>query len=90
MVTTLPETRLVELRADGLLHRSAFPDPSVLHDCLRVLDRRGEKWAASVLGRDVSRRSVAVPGRPFLRDGEPYTLVAADRAEDDLILSSLP
>lgn len=87
--TTLPETRLVELRAQGQARRPRFVDPVLLDSCMRVLDRRGEQWAASVLGRDISRRSIAVRDRPFLHGGEDYTLVLADRAEDDLVLATL-
>ncbi len=87
--TDMPETKLVELRAAGHARQSQFVDPGVLRQCLSVLDRRGEEWAASVLGRDLSRRSIAVRDRPFLTGGEEYTLVAADQAEDNLILSRL-
>lgn len=89
MITQLPEPELVELRANGHSRRAQFVDPTVLHACSEVLDRRGEDWAASVLGRDLSRRSVAVRSRPFLNAGEEYALVDADRAEDVLILDSL-
>ncbi len=89
MITQLPEPTLVELRARGQSRRSQFVDPTVLHTCLRVLDRRGEEWAASVLGRDLARRSAAVPRRPFLNAGEDYALVEADRAEDRRVLDNL-
>lgn len=89
MITQLPEPTLVELRAQAQLRRSQFVDPTVLHTCSQVLDRRGEDWAASVLGRDLTRRSVAVGNRPFLNAGEEYALVEADRAEDTLVLNSL-
>jgi hypothetical protein len=89
MTTQLPEPQLVELRAEGQSRWSQFVDSMVLQRCSQVLDRRGECWAASVLGRDISRRSMAVSNRPFLNAGEEYALVAADRAEDNLILDSL-
>lgn len=87
--TALTEAKLVELRAEGYSRRSRFVDPHVIHQCSLVLNKRGEAWAASVLGRDISRRSLAVPNRPFLRDGEEYALVLADRAEDDEVLAHL-
>lgn len=80
--TTLDEARLVELRATGRARAGRFVDPAVIAECGRVLDRRGETWAASVLGRDISKRSLAVPRRPALREGEEYVLVLADQAED--------
>lgn len=87
--TDIPETQLMELRAAGHARQSPFVDPGVLQQCSSVLDRRGEEWAASVLGRDLSRRSIAVRNRPFLNGGEEYALVAADQAEDRLILARL-
>jgi hypothetical protein len=89
--TRISELRLVALRAEGHAdaNRTAFVDPVVLTACLRVLDRRGEEWAASVLGRDIRARSRAVPDRPFLRDGEADALVAADREEDAVALAAL-
>ena len=89
MRTSLPESTLVELRRWGLSQTSPFVDPKVLHQCCAVLDRRGEVWAASVLGRDISARSHAVPLRPSLRMGEGHILVAADKAEDDAVIDAL-
>lgn len=83
--TAITEVRLVELREEGIAadrDNGPFPDPRVLHQCVAVLDRRGEPWAAAVLGRDISRRSLAVPRRPYLRAGEDRTLIAADIEED--------
>lgn len=85
----LSESLLVDLRAEGIAQRSRFVDPVVIAKCSRVLDRRGELWAASVLGRDISRRSLGVPSRPYLRDGEEYVLVAADGAEDLAAIAGL-
>lgn len=86
MVTRIPEATLVELRRWGLSQRGQFAETSVVRRCCEVLDRRGEAWAAAVLGRDLTRRSMAVPHRPFMHLGEEHTLVAADRAEDDLVV----
>ncbi len=89
VATKLPEARLVALRAAGHARESRFADPTVLADCMRVLDRRGEQWAGSVLGRDISRRSIVVRSRPYLHRGEDCILVLADRAEDDRMLAGL-
>lgn len=88
--TRLTPQQLVELRATGhSAGQSPFVDPYIISQSLRVLDRRGERWAAAVLGRDISRRSLAVPARPYLRSGEPDTLVLADAAEDTAAISGL-
>lgn len=90
--TSLSQTQLVALRRDGheaALTGGVFVDPHVISQCEQVLDRRGEDWAASVLGRDISRRSLAVAHRPFLNAGEDHTLVAADRAEDQVAIDHL-
>lgn len=84
--TGLTEPQLVALRKKGFAQRSYFVDPDVIAACCAVLDRRGELWATEVLGRDISRRSVAVRHRPFLRDGEEYILVLADAAEDEQVV----
>lgn len=84
--TQIPEPTLVELRARGHANISRFVDPHAVARCSKVLDRRGEGWAASVLGRDISRRSIGVPNRPYLNDGELWALNAADAAEDRIAL----
>lgn len=85
-ITQIPDTRLVELRACGksAASRAAgrFIDARVLADCSQVLSRRGETWAAAVLGRGLSRRSITASALPYLAADEEYTLVAADREED--------
>ncbi|WP_231997413.1 hypothetical protein [Mycobacterium sp. 1245111.1] len=85
MTTSIPEARLVELRREGNAQVQRFVDPDVIARCIEVLDRRGELWAAAVLGRDLVRRSLIRAGRPYLRAGEDYTLVAADRVETDCV-----
>lgn len=87
--TRITEARLIELRRDGKNRDRGFVDPHVLRRCTDVLDRRGEAWAATVLGRDISRRSVGVPHRPYLYAGEPHALVAADAEEDLLTILDL-
>jgi hypothetical protein len=81
-VTAIEPARLVELRTEGQAKASQFVDPHVLHNMTAVLAKRGETWAAAILGRDISRRSLAIPAMPWLRNGEEYTLVAADVEED--------
>lgn len=80
--TAICEPRLTELRAAGVAARSRFVDPRTAHRLQSVLTQRGEKWAAAVLGRDLSRRSLAAPTMPWLNDGEMHTLIAADAEED--------
>ncbi|OHU46085.1 hypothetical protein BKG82_28290 [Mycobacteroides chelonae] len=92
LVTAISETRLIELRREAHASDRAagpFVDPSVLRRCELILDRRGELWAAAVLGRDISRRSVGVPHRPHLIPGEDRVLVAADAEEDQTAIGHL-
>lgn len=93
-LTAIPEARLVELRRAGIQADHAgggFVDPAVLAHCETVLDRRGEQWAASVLGRDISQRSPSpyLRHRPYLSTGEDRTLVAADAEEDRIGIAHL-
>lgn len=81
-VTAISPARLVELRVEGKAKVGQFVDPHVLHKLTGVLAKRGETWAAAILGRDISRRSIAIPAMPYLNSGEEYTLVAADAEED--------
>lgn len=90
--TRIGEARLVELRhASKVASRDAggFVDPYTLQRCEGVLDRRGEDWAAAVLGRDITRRSLTVAHRPYLLTGEDHTLVAADAEEDRISVAHL-
>jgi hypothetical protein len=79
--TQIDRERLVELRAQGRAKVTRFVDPYVLLKCRKLLARRGEAWAAEILGRDLTRRSLLLPQFPYLLDGEEYTLIAADREE---------
>lgn len=88
-ITEIPEAWLVELRRESHTANSLFVDPHAIAHCERVLDRRGETWAAAVLGRDISRRSIAVSHRPHLNAGEEHTLIAADQEEDRLAIAHL-
>jgi hypothetical protein len=79
--TTLSAQQLVQLHAEGALMRgtSPFEDPVTMNRYRDVLLRRGEEWAASVLCRDISRRSLT--WGPWLEQSEPEILVLADQAE---------
>ncbi|GAA2411042.1 hypothetical protein GCM10010404_81190 [Nonomuraea africana] len=81
--TTLTPERLAELAALGrtLAARSRFVDPEAAARSKKLLRERGETWAASVLMRDLSRRSLLLPAYPWLEDGEMETLVLAEQAE---------
>ncbi|MEE3755360.1 hypothetical protein [Mycobacterium intracellulare] len=90
LATSISETRLIELRREGHASDRAagpFVDPGVIRRCELILDRRGEGWAAAVLGRDISRRSIGVPHRPYLNPGEDRVLVAADAEEDQVAIN---
>ncbi|MFG1976944.1 hypothetical protein ACGFJC_47095 [Nonomuraea fuscirosea] len=82
MRTTLSPERLAELAAEGRAKagRSPFVDPGDVAACKRLLIQRGEGWAASVLMRDLSRRS-AIGVWPWFQDGEMETLLLAADAE---------
>ncbi|MGW0485811.1 hypothetical protein [Nonomuraea sp. NPDC003214] len=87
MRTSLTPEKLAELAARGRAEVAAsraanpFVNPDVAAACRKVLRQRGEEWAASVLMRNLARRSLGVPGMPWLEDGEMETLILADRAE---------
>lgn len=87
--TQLPEARLVEIRAAAHQSVGRFVDPYAMAECRTVLARRGEEWAASVLGRSLERRSWIDTRVPWLTDAEPYALIAADRAETAWALDEL-
>lgn len=91
MITKLTEQQLTKLREIGNWKAigERFVDPYIIAQCTRVLDARGERWAAAVLGRDISRRSLAVRNRPYLNNGEPFTLILADRAENDATFAEI-
>lgn len=82
MRTTLTPERLAAQGAAEAA-RSCFVDPCAVAASKKLLRERGEEWAASVLMRDISRRSPGAPAYPWLEDGEMETLVLAARAEWD-------
>lgn len=80
----LPDDVLIQLRAEGIAQAAVhlpFVDARAAARAKHLLRSRGEQWAMSVLGRDISRRSLACPTLPALEDGEIETLVLADHAE---------
>ncbi|MDP9870394.1 MULTISPECIES: hypothetical protein [Streptosporangium] len=85
MRTCLTPDQLASLAAQGFAEsqRSRFVDPDAVAKSKRILCERGEEWAASVLMRDLSRRSLLLPHLPYLENGELETLILADRAEWD-------
>lgn len=83
--TRIPEAQLAQLRGLSVFGRlEPFPNPDVIAASKRALTRRGENWAAAVLDRDLSRRSIAFPTLPYLESGEPYVLAEADCIEEAL------
>lgn len=88
-LTRLNQSELAELRRVGIARAGRFVDPVVIRKATIVLDKRGEPWAATILGHDISKRSAAVPNRPALGSGDEYVLVLADKAETNAALASL-
>ncbi|GAB36190.1 3'-5' exonuclease [Gordonia otitidis] len=82
--TAIPEPRLVAIRqaAKEAAAQSQFVDPHQCFRASRVIRTRGERWAAAILGRDLSRRSMSDPSLPHLTAGELEVIVAADTEED--------
>ncbi|MBG0818937.1 hypothetical protein [Planomonospora sp. ID82291] len=88
--TTLSPERLAELAAQGRAQagRSPFVNPDTVAQLKELLRERGETWAASILMRDLSRRSLLFPHLPWLKDGEMETLVLANKAEWEQLVSA--
>jgi len=62
------------------------------HDVARVeklIRERGEQWAASIVLRDLGRRSVLRPDLPWLTHDELALLLAAEQAEFDHLTTGL-
>ncbi|MCA2247565.1 hypothetical protein JF729_07110 [Mycobacterium intracellulare] len=81
MKTALSPERLAVLHAEGHAKTGRFVDPGSIFRVKRILQERGEDWAASVLLRDLSARSRLESRFPALRSGEETILVLADEAE---------
>lgn len=81
--TFLSPERLAELAAQGReeASRSPFVNPFITARATRLLAERGERWARSVLNRDLSRRALYPNTVPWFETGELETLVLADQAE---------
>lgn len=88
MKTCLSTELLGQLACQGRAAAAASPfvDPTAASRARRLIEERGEEWAASVLLRDLSRRSQLRADLPWLHPGELETLIAADRAEFDHIV----
>jgi hypothetical protein len=85
--TRLAPAALAVAHAEGIArnaHNGRFVDPRACARAEELLATRGWPWAESVLGRTFDRRSVAFPHLPWLNDGDPEILVAADAAETAL------
>lgn len=89
MRTTLPAEKLVALHAKGQAQTGPFVNPHTIVRCQRILSERGQDWAASVLLRNLDRRSLINPNFPWLNSGEEETLVLADKAEWEQLESAL-
>ncbi|MDD4865685.1 MAG: hypothetical protein PHQ28_00705 [Mycobacterium sp.] len=81
MKPALTPERLAVIHAEGLAKTGRFVDPGNIIRVKRILQERGEDWAASVLLRDLSARSRLAPRFPALRTGEETILVLAHEAE---------
>ncbi len=88
MKTCLSTELLGQLAQQGRAAAAASPfvDPTAASRALRLIEERGEEWAASVLLRDLSRRSQLRADLPWLYAGEMETLLAAEQAEFDQIV----
>lgn len=84
MQTTLSPERLDYLHIAGRAEAavSRYVNPRVVGEAIKVLGERGEAWAASVLQRDLTRRSPARPSLPWFQDGEMETLILAHKEEE--------
>ncbi len=89
MRTILDVDQLAALKvhAGDVAREFSFVDPRALSQCDRVLRERGEVWAASVVGRILTKRSRVHPSWPWLFTYEMYMLILADEAEFDAIVS---
>lgn len=82
-MTILTPERIAELHVAGAeqASRSRFVDPVACSQAESVLHTRGEMWAASILLRNLTRRSLIRADLPWISEAEMYTLIYADRAE---------
>lgn len=82
--TTLSPETLAELHARGreaARTSGPFVDPHLVHLVKDLLRDQGEPWAASVLLRPLTRRSLIDGSWPWLEDGEMETLLMAAAEE---------
>jgi len=91
MRTSLAPEMIAQLhaQAQAAQHRGQFVDPTRAAGAVAVIRARGKQWAASVLLRDLGRRSRLHPELPWLHDFELAVLLAADKAEFDQLAGGL-
>lgn len=88
--TVIPSERLTELRVEARTRdRSPFVDSHEIRACTEVLQRRGETWAAAVLGRELERRSLVNVRFPWLGGHELWLLIRADVEEDRVVFEQV-
>ena len=84
MKTTLSPEELAKILAEGRALADAggrFVNPDTVYASIKVIRERGEEWAASVLMRELTRRSLSRPDLPWLEHGEMEALILANEAE---------
>lgn len=91
MRTSLAPEVIARLHAQAQVAQphGQFVDPRLAAGAVAVIRERGEQWVASVLLRDVARRSRLHPELPWLQDFELAVLRAADKAEFDVLTGGL-
>ncbi len=91
MRTSLSPEVIAQLhaQAQAAQPRGQFVDPRRAAGAVAVIKERGEQWVASVLLRDLGRRSRLHPDLPWLQDFELAVLLAADKAEFDQLAHGL-
>ena len=91
MKTSLTPEMIAQLHAAAQADQGQcrFVDPRQAASAVSVIRDRGESWAASVLLRDLGRRSRLRPELPWLKDFELTVLLAADKAEFDQLARGL-
>lgn len=86
IATALSEQQVADAHAVGRrvdIATGPVLDPRVAARCLKIIDRRGELWAAAILGH---RLDHGRDRHPLLARIEPYIIVAADTAEPDNVV----
>jgi hypothetical protein len=85
MITLIPTYRLELVRELASINaQTGRPDIRFMPDAMAALHRRGEAWAAVVLGRALTIRSEVAADWPELRPHDDFILCAADIIEEEL------